>query len=118
MNPLILWHNPRCSKSRDALALIRDEGIEPVVVNYLTNPPSAKELDRVLVMLGLEPLQLIRTGESVWRELGNDPELGRDALIALMVAHPILIERPVAINGDRAVLGRPPERVLDVLPKR
>jgi len=118
MDELILWHNPRCSKSREALALLREHGMEPRLVDYQRTPPSAAELDHVLVLLGVEPLQLVRTGETVWVEVGGDPTLDRDALIAIMVAHPILIQRPIAISGERAVLGRPPERVLDLLPAR
>ena len=115
MNEITLWHNPRCSTSREALALLRQEGVEPVIVEYLRTPPDAAELERVLARLGVEPLQLIRTGEAVWKDVGTDPTLDRDALIALMVANPVLIQRPIALRDDRAVLGRPPERVLDLL---
>lgn len=116
MSKITFWHNPRCSKSREALALLRDHGVEPDVVDYQRSPPTTAELDRVLVMLGIEPMQLIRTDETEWKESSGHPSLGRDALIALMVAHPILIQRPIAISDNRAVLGRPPERVLDLLP--
>ena len=113
---ITLWHNPRCSKSREALALLREHGVEPVVVDYQRTPPTAAELDHVLTLLDIEPLQLIRTGEAIWAQVGgDDPSLDRDALIAAMVANPILIERPIALRGNRAVIGRPPERVLDLL---
>lgn len=116
MDELILWHNPRCSKSRDALALLRKEGIEPTIVEYLQTPPSASELAHVLALLGLEPRELMRDTEAVWKQAGlDDPTLDRHALIAAMIEHPILIQRPIAIHGNRAVLGRPPERVLDLM---
>lgn len=116
MDTIVLWHNPHCSKSREALALLREHGVEPTLVNYLETPPSAAELDRVLFLLDLEPREFMRKEEDAWRDAGlDDPSLDRQALIAAMVAHPILIQRPVAIHGNRAVLGRPPERVLDLL---
>jgi arsenate reductase len=112
-----ILHNPRCSKSRQTLALLHERGIEPEVVEYLRHPPSAAELDRILAMLGLEPRQAMRRHEPPYRELGLDePSLGRGALIAAMVAHPVLIERPIVVAGGRARIGRPPEAVLDILP--
>lgn len=117
MNDLVLWHNPRCSNSRQALALLRERGVEPRLVLYLETPPTALQLERVLGLLALEPRELMRTKEAVYRQAGlDDPTLDRQALIAAMVANPILIQRPVAISGDRAALGRPPKRVLDLLP--
>lgn len=116
MDPLIFWYNPRCSKSREALALLRKEGAEPVIVEYLRTPPSVPELEHVLALLGLEPRELMRDTEPAWKEAGlDDPTLDRAALLAAMVAHPILIQRPIVIRGSRAVLGRPPERVLDLI---
>lgn len=116
MDELILWHNPRCSKSREALALLRKEGVEPTIVEYLQTSPSVPELEHVLALLGLEPRELMRDTEPAWKEAGlDDPTLDRTALLAAMVAHPILIQRPIAIRGSRAVLGRPPERVLDLI---
>ena len=114
--PIRLLHNPRCSKSREALALLRAHGVEPEVVEYLKQPLSAAEIDRLLTVLGMEPRQLIRRGEAVYKELGlDDPGLSRAALIKAMANQPILIERPVAMRGERAVLGRPPEKVLELL---
>ncbi|MBF0460880.1 MAG: arsenate reductase (glutaredoxin) [Magnetococcales bacterium] len=111
-----IWHNPQCSKSRQALKLLEENGITPQVVRYLETPPSAQELDRVLTALGLEPRQLMRTREPLYRELGLDNlSLSRQELILAMVANPRLIERPVVLSGDRAVLGRPTEKVLDLL---
>jgi len=111
-----IYHNPRCSKSRQTLALLRDKGIEPVVVEYLTETPDTATLAGLLDMLGLEPRQLMRRSEAVYRELNlADPALGRDALIAAMVANPILIERPVVVANGQARIGRPPESVLEIL---
>lgn len=111
-----LYHNPRCSKSREALALLRERGVEPEVVEYLKTPPDAATLTRILDLLGLEPRALMRTKEPEYRDLGlDDPGLSREQLIAALVAHPKLIERPIALEGERAALGRPPEQVLSVL---
>ena len=111
-----IWHNPRCSKSRAALALLRERGIEPEVVEYLKTPPDAAELKRVLALLGMPPRALLRTGEAAYKAGGlADPSRDDDALVAAMAATPVLIERPVVLANGRAVLGRPPERVLDVL---
>lgn len=115
MNTRIL-HNPRCSKSRATLALLREHGIDPVIVPYLETPPDAAELDRILDALGMQPRELMRTGESVYAERGlDDPSLTREKLIAAMVEHPILIQRPIVLHGDRAAIGRPPEAVLEIL---
>jgi arsenate reductase len=111
-----IYHNPRCSKSRQALGLLRERGVEPEIVEYLKTPPDAETLGRLLDMLGLEPRALMRTKEKEYRENGlDDPSLSREALIAAMVAHPRLIERPIVVKDGRAVLGRPPEGVLDLL---
>lgn len=111
-----IYHNPRCSKSRQTLALIQDRGIEPQVVEYLKDAPDAETLDRLLKALQKEPRALMRRQEAVYKELNlGDPALSRDALIAAMVANPILIERPIVTKGAKAALGRPPEAVLDIL---
>ena len=111
-----IYHNPRCSKSRATLALLEARGIEPRVVRYLETPPSVAELERLLDLLGVEPRELIRTGEAAFRERGlADPDLDRRALVEALAQAPILIERPVVVAGNRAVIGRPPERVLDIL---
>jgi arsenate reductase len=113
---ITMYHNPRCSKSRQALALLRDKGIEPQVVEYLKTPPDMATLEHLLDMLDLEPRELMRKKEKEYKEnnLAN-PDLSREALIAAMVAHPKLIERPIVVKGDKAALGRPPEAVLDLL---
>jgi len=112
----VIWHNPRCSKSRQTLSLLKERGVEPEIVEYLKTPPSADEIERVLAMLGCDPRALMRKQESDYKENGlDDPELTRNELIAAMVTHPKIIERPVVIRGERAALGRPPEAVLEIL---
>jgi arsenate reductase len=111
-----IYHNPRCSKSRQALKLLEEHAVTPEVVEYLKTPPDAAELARLLDMLGLEPRELMRKKEKEYRESGADnPRLSRDQLIALMVQYPKLIERPIVVSGGKAALGRPPEHVLDIL---
>jgi arsenate reductase len=111
-----IYHNPRCSKSRAALALIEARGLKPKIVEYLKTPPSAAELKAVLRKLGLRPHDLLRTSEPLYAELGlKTSKLDDDALIALLVRNPILIERPIVIAGDKAAIGRPPEKVLAIL---
>jgi len=109
-----IYHNPRCSKSRATLALLQDKGIEPSVVEYLNEPPSAEELRRILGMLGIKPRDLLRPKEA--REAGlDDPSLSDDALIDGMVANPIVIERPIVVSEGQARIGRPPEQVLEIV---
>ena len=111
-----IYHNPRCSKSRQTLQLIRDAGVEPEVVEYLQNPPSQKELDNLLKLLGLEPHELMRKGEAVYKELGlGKKDLSRKEAIKVMVENPKLIERPIVVKDNRAILGRPPENVNELL---
>ncbi len=111
-----IFHNPRCSKSRQTLQLLEDRGIDAQVRRYLETPPSAKELEQVLGLLGIEPRELMRKKEAVYQDLGLDqPDLSSQQLIEAMAQNPILIERPIVINGDKAALGRPPENVLKVL---
>jgi arsenate reductase len=109
-----LYHNPRCSKSRAALALLEARGIAPTVVEYLKTPPTAEEFQAILDKLGLPARAVLRVKEA--RDEGIDPDgLDEAALVAAMVAHPRVIERPIAVAGDAARLGRPPETVLDLL---
>ena len=112
-----IWHNPRCSKSRQALQIIEGSGAELEIRRYLDHPPSIAELDRVLKMLGMEPIELARLNEGVAKEMGlKDKNLDRKKWLEVMVQHPILIDRPIVITEDgRAVLGRPPEAVKVVL---
>ena len=109
-----IYHNSRCSKSRATLALL--EGREVEVVNYLDTPPDAAELKRLLKLLGIPARQLLRTGEAAYKELGlADSALSEEALVAAMVEHPILIERPIVVANGKAAIGRPPEAVLAIL---
>ncbi|MBT6509619.1 MAG: arsenate reductase (glutaredoxin) [Rhodospirillaceae bacterium] len=111
-----IYHNPRCSKSRQTLALLEERGVAPKIVHYLETPPDADTVGALLGALGLEPRGLMRKKEEPYKALGlGDAGKSRDDLIAAMVAHPILIERPIVANGDRVALGRPPEDVLAIL---
>jgi arsenate reductase (glutaredoxin) len=109
-----IYHNPRCNKSRQTLALLEERGVKPRIVEYLKTPPDVAELKRLLKLLGLSPRQLLRKKEAA--EAGLDkPSLSDAELIAGMVKHPIVIERPIVVSGERAALGRPPEAVLKIL---
>jgi len=111
-----LLHNPRCSKSRATLALLRDHEVEPEIIRYLDAPPTATQLEHIITLLGITPRQLLRRGEAEYKALGlNDEALDDQALIQAMVAHPKLIERPIVINAGKAAIGRPPEAVLEIL---
>ena len=108
-----IWHNPRCSKSRQTLQLLRDNGTQPEVVEYLKTPPSAAELTAVLTALQMTPRELMRTKEAVYKQMAlGDDGLSDQQLIDAMVNEPKLIERPVVIHDGKAALGRPPEQVL------
>ena len=110
-----IYHNPRCSKSRQTLALLQEKGIEPTVVEYLKTPPSAADVTDILAKLGMEPRDLMRKKEAPYKENNlADDALSRDALIAAMVENPILIERPIVLANGKAAIGRPPEAVLDL----
>jgi arsenate reductase len=112
---ITIYHNPRCSKSREALALLREQDIEPHVIEYLKENPTRDDVERVMKMLGIKyPKAMMRTGEPAFKELAL-ADADDDELIDAMVAHPILIERPIIIRGDHAVIGRPPERLLELL---
>lgn len=108
------YHNPRCGKSRTALKLLNEKGIEPEIREYLKTPPSADEIKSLLKKLGIKAHDLIRTGESIYKENFKGKELSEDQWIKAMADYPILIERPIYIKGDKAVIGRPPENVLDL----
>ncbi|QDT41152.1 Arsenate reductase [Gimesia alba] len=111
-----IYHNPRCGKSRQTLALIEEAGIEPEVIEYLKTPPTAEELDSILKKLKMEPGDLMRKGEAIYRELKlAERELPREEAVAIMVEHPKLIERPIVIKGRQAILGRPPENIKTLL---
>ena len=116
-----IYHNPRCSKSRQTLALLQKNKLQPDIIEYLNTPPSMAELERILKMLSLQARQLMRTGEAEYKELGLDnPKLTQKQLIKAMVEHPKLIERPISgkqwvVSNGKAAIGRPPETVLEIL---
>lgn len=111
-----IFHNPRCSKSRQTLELLRERGVEPEVIEYLKDPPSKEELKKLVQALGISPRQLLRTREAPYAELGlGDPGRTDDEILQAMVDHPILIERPIVRTDKGVRLGRPPENVLEIL---
>lgn len=116
MTDLTLYHNPRCTKSRASLELLQARGLQPNVVHYLDTPPDAATLKHLLGLLGIGARQLLRTGEDEYQALNlADASLSDEQLIAAMAAHPKLIERPILVSGNRAVIGRPPENLLEII---
>ena len=112
----MIYHSTRCSKAQATLALLEEKGVTPKVVAYLETPPSAAELDGILNALGKQPRELMRKGEDPYKALGLDDEsLSRDELIKAMVENPILIERPIVVNGNKTAVGRPPASVLEII---
>ncbi|MHA1164966.1 MAG: arsenate reductase (glutaredoxin) [Alphaproteobacteria bacterium] len=113
---ITILHNPRCTKSRATLKLLINKGIDPKIIDYLETPPTTQEFKEILAKLGMGPRDVIRKGEKIYKQLElADTGLSDTALITAMVGNPILIERPIVINGEKAVLGRPPEKVLEIL---
>jgi len=112
---LTIYHNPRCSKSRQALKMIQSAGNKPEIIEYLKMPPSVAELRGVLSKLGLSPWDILRKNETVFKEKYKGKELTEDKLLEAMVQNPILIERPIIVKGNKAVLGRPPDNVLNLV---
>jgi len=106
-----IYHNPRCSKSRQTLKLIRDAGIEPEVIEYLKTIPTTEELKDILMKLNLNAADILRKGETAYKEIIKGKEFGEEELIQIMIENPKLIERPIVVRGNKAVLGRPPENV-------
>jgi len=114
--PVTLYHNPRCSKSRQTLQLLQDRGIEPEIIEYLKEPPTVETLEQILAMLGMEPRELMRKTEKIYLEQHLDnPELEHRELVMAMISNPILIERPIVIHKNKATLGRPPEKILEII---
>lgn len=111
-----IYHNPRCSKSRQTLELLRSQGHEPNIIEYLKTPPGKSELTRVLALLGLGPRELMRNKETEYKDNGLDAtDLSDDQLLDAMIEHPVLIERPIVLANGKAAIGRPPENVLDII---
>ena len=116
MTSITIYHNPRCSKSRQTLALLEEQGVQPSIIKYLETPPSAAQLQEILNLLALTPRQLMRIKEAEYKALGLDDEnLSNAELIAAMIATPKLIERPIVLANGKAAIGRPPENVLAIL---
>lgn len=116
MDQVTILHNPRCSKSRQTLELLQQSGITPHIIEYLQTPPEVAELEKILSMLAMEPRELMRREEPEYQQLQlDDPTLSKEQLISAMHAHPKLIQRPIVINGNQALIGRPPENVLSIL---
>ena len=115
MTTITIWHNPRCSKSRTALALLEERGVEPKQVKYLESPPTESEIRHILSLLAGSAIDLMRRGEATFKELNLSSDSSEDELISAMASHPILIERPVIIAATQAVIGRPPEKALTLL---
>jgi len=115
MNKIQIWHNPRCQKSRNTLALLNEKGVEVEVVKYLDTAPSKEELVEMLKMLGMSARELMRTKETIYKELGIKDINDEDMLIGLMVANPKLIERPIVIKDGKAAIGRPIENIIELL---
>ncbi len=112
----ICYHNPRCGTSRQTLQLLKDHGVAVEVIEYLKTPPTAEVLDQLLQMLAMQPRELMRKKEAVYKDLDlGHSELNKQALIEAMIANPILIERPIVVVGDKAAIGRPPEAILSLL---
>lgn len=113
---VVIWHNPRCGKSRDSLALLRAHGVEPEIREYLKQPPTAREVEVLLDLLGGEPRALLRDNEAEFKATGKKAAaLTRKDVVGLIAAHPILLQRPVVVSGAKAAIGRPPEAVLKVV---
>ena len=114
---ILIYHNPRCSKSRQTLEILQQQGIQATVIEYLKTPPNHQQLDSLLRGLEMQPRELMRSGEAEYKQQGlDDPTLSRDQLIEAMIEFPKLIERPIVVAGDQMVIGRPPEAVLTILP--
>jgi arsenate reductase len=114
---VVIYHNPRCSKSRQTLELLRSRGIEPEIVEYLDDPPSAARVKELVKLLGIEPHALLRTKEAPYAEVGLSKNSTLDEIAKAVARHPILLERPIVVRGSKAALGRPPENVLSLLDK-
>lgn len=110
-----IYHNPRCSKSREGLCTLTDLGQQVEIINYIDTPPTAAELKKLIGLLGIKPIELVRTKETIWKEEFKDRSLSDDEIIEAMVQYPRLIERPIIVNGDKAVIARPADRIREII---
>jgi len=116
MSEYTIYHNPRCSKSRQTLTILQEKGIQPEIILYLETPLDANELSRLIKKLGIQVRDLLRKGEDDYKQLGlKDPSMSETDILDAMSRHPKLIERPIVVKGDNAVLGQPPENVLELI---
>jgi arsenate reductase len=115
MSAVTIYHNPRCSKSRNTLALLQENGVEPKIVLYLETPPDSTEIKALLKKLGMTAAELVRRGEDEYKASGLGKDSSEADIVAAMVKHPKLIERPIVVRGNKAVLGRPPENALALI---
>lgn len=115
MTTVTIWHNPRCSKSRAALAILEENGVTPTEFRYLETPPSKRDIITALTALAMDARDIVRKGEAVYKSLNLSAESTNEEILNALVENPILIERPIIISGDRAVIGRPPESVTSLL---
>jgi len=115
MRKIKIYHNPRCSKSRQGLQILKDKGVDFEIVQYLKTPPTKEELKEIIKKLGIKPIDLVRKNEKIWKENYKGKEVTDEEIIEAMVKFPKLIERPIVIKEDKAVLGRPPENILDIV---
>ncbi len=112
----LIYHNPGCSKSRETLQILEDNNTSPEIIEYLENPPGADELRHIIALLGIPAREVLRTGEAAYQAAGLDADnLDEDDVIRAICEYPVLLQRPIVISGDRAVIGRPPSRVLEIL---
>lgn len=112
---VIIYHNPKCSKSRETLQLLREHGVEPQIIKYLDTPPTQKRVLELIDMLGVAPAQILRTKEKEYKELGLSAQSSKTEVARAIATHPVLLERPIVVRAGKARLGRPPERVLEIL---
>ena len=110
-----IYHNPRCGTSRKGLQILEDSGKDFKIIKYLDDPLSVEQLQKIIGLLKIKPIDLVRQKESIWKEKFKDKKLSDQRLIELMIKHPKLMERPLVINGEKAIIGRPPEKILDIL---
>lgn len=109
-----IYHNPRCSKSRQTLEIIQEKGLEIEIIDYLVKPPTTKELEEIIALLKINPEELVRKSEDVYKEKFKGKKITQQEWVKIMVEHPKLIERPIVISGNKAIIGRPPEKVIEL----